>query len=89
MLLCFGVSWPVDIINTLRLRQSSGKSFAFMTLIGFGYLAGIASKIARASTTHQPLEFVTWFYVANALLVLTDILVSRRYLPRPKTSPLA
>jgi len=79
MLISFGVSWPVDIFHTLRIRQSSQKSFAFLCLIIVGYLAGIVSKIVRAHESAHGLEFVTWFYVANAILVLLDLLVSAYY----------
>jgi hypothetical protein len=72
MLICFGVSWPIDIAHTLRVKHTSKKSLAFLTLILIGYLAGIASKCAR-SAAGAPFEPVTWLYVVNLLLVATDM----------------
>ncbi|MEN6406946.1 MAG: hypothetical protein ABFC77_10805 [Thermoguttaceae bacterium] len=79
MLLCFGVSWPIDIVHTWRAKNVSGKSFWFMAIILAGYLAGIASKFLRAEVHHQPLEPVTWLYAANTALVAIDLIVSRRF----------
>ena len=45
MLLCFGASWPMNVIKSWRARTAKGKSVAFLCLILFGYVAGIASKL--------------------------------------------
>lgn len=76
MLVCFGISWPIDILHTLRLRNASGKSLLFMALIILGYLMGVASKFIRSHVGDQPLEPVTWLYAFNAVLVLADLVIS-------------
>jgi hypothetical protein len=79
MLVCFGISWPIDILHTLRVRRASGKSLLFMALIILGYLAGLASKYLRSVVGHQPLEPVTWLYALNTVLLLLDLALSYYY----------
>ena len=62
MLVCFGVSWPVSIAKTLRVRQVSGKSLGFLLLVFVGYLMGIAGKLAFTASGGPPLPWVTWLY---------------------------
>ncbi len=68
MILCFGISWPLSIIRSIRSRSTKGKSLLFMCFIAFGYVAGIASKIL--SHTYN-LAF--YFYFPNIIMVSTDI----------------
>jgi len=79
MLICFGISWPLDILNTLRIKQSTGKSQAFMALILVGYTAGIVAKVIISRANGAPLQAVTWLYALNMLFVIVDIVVSRYY----------
>lgn len=79
MLVCFGVSWPLDIINTLRKRQSGGKSQVFMAVIVAGYLAGVAAKVLAARADARPLPPVLWLYLVNIALVAADMAVTWRY----------
>ena len=44
MLLCFGASWPLNVIKSYKARTAKGKSLAFLLLIIIGYIAGITSK---------------------------------------------
>jgi lipopolysaccharide export LptBFGC system permease protein LptF len=83
MLVCFGVSWPVAILKTLRTRRVEGKSLAFLVLICTGYLAGIAAKFFRAAAPSGSLEPVTALYAVNAVLVAVDIALYLRFRPRP------
>lgn len=48
MIVSFGASWPMNIIKSYKARTTKGKSLAFLCLIFFGYIAGIASKFANA-----------------------------------------
>ena len=45
MLLCFGASWPFNIVKSYRSRTAGGKSIGFELLIMVGYLCGIAGKL--------------------------------------------
>jgi hypothetical protein len=88
MLICFGLSWPIDIVHTLRVKHASKKSLAFLTLIICGYGAGIASKFVRSAGGGQPLEPVTWLYAANVALVAVDLALSYYYQARgPAAGP--
>jgi len=73
MLLCFGVSWPVDIAKALRTRRTEGKSLGFLALIFAGYLSGLAAKVVRAADADAWPEPVTALYAINAVLVGVDI----------------
>ena len=45
MLLCFGASWPMNVIKSWKARTTKGKSLAFVCLILLGYVAGITAKL--------------------------------------------
>lgn len=79
MLICFGVSWPVAIIKTLRTRRVEGKSFAFLVLIEIGYLAGITAKITLAVESGTFPAWVIWLYAMNAVLVLVDMYLVKKF----------
>ncbi|CAM2795115.1 hypothetical protein [Slackia exigua] len=44
MLVCFGLSWPINAIKAYKAQTAAGTSWAFLALITFGYIAGIAAK---------------------------------------------
>lgn len=44
MLICFGVSWPVNAYKSYKARTAVGTSAVFLTLVTIGYLFGIAAK---------------------------------------------
>ena len=46
MLVCFGLSWPINAMKAWKARTAVGTSWAFLALITFGYIAGIAAKFA-------------------------------------------
>lgn len=73
MLICFGVSWPVDILKALRTRRTEGKSLAFMVLIFVGYLFGLTAKLVRAAQAQAAPEAVTALYAVNAVFIAVDI----------------
>jgi uncharacterized membrane protein len=87
MLICFGISWPVDILKALRTQRTEGKSLGFMSLILLGYLSGISAKLFRASGAGVGIEWVTLLYAFNALMVAVDIGLYLRFRPRPATLP--
>ena len=83
MLICFGISWPVDILKTWRAKRTEGKSLLFMTLILTGYLLGLSAKLVRAAQAGEAPELITGLYVLNALFIAADIALTRRYRLRP------
>jgi hypothetical protein len=68
MVVLFGVSWPASIIKSYRSRTTKGKSLAFLCLIFFGYIFGVASKLISGN-----IKYVVFFYILNTLMVGTDI----------------
>ena len=77
MLVAFGVSWPVDVMKTLRTRRTEGKSIAFMSLVFCGYVLGMSSKLAKAAGG-EPVEWVIALYIFNAVIIAVDIAVTMR-----------
>lgn len=67
MVVCFGFSWPFSIIKTVRVKNPTGKSYLFMSLIIIGYLAGCIHKLI------YDLDAAIWLYVLNTVLVATDM----------------
>ncbi len=70
MVICFGISWPVSIIKSLRSKTAKGKSFIFMLFVFIGYIFGISSKFAANKIT-----YVLIFYIINLIMVGTDIIL--------------
>ena len=69
MIVAFGLSWPNNIITTLRNKSTKGKSVAFLLLIDIGYVCGIASKLLSGNFAW----YVVFFYVLNFCMVSTDL----------------
>lgn len=67
MVVLFGVSWPINIIKSVKSRTAKGRSPWFLICIMLGYLAGIASKIVNNNIT-----YVFIFYVINLVMVIID-----------------
>ena len=68
MLVCFGFSWPINVIKAYRARTARGTSLAFIILIITGYLAGIAAKFLNGQ-----INYVLAVYVLNLAIVLTNV----------------
>ena len=75
MIVCFGVSWPLNIIKAWRARTAKGSSVQFYFLILVGYLFGIASKVIKLRAGVSTPGYVWFFYILNSLIVTTGILV--------------
>ena len=77
MILCFGASWPLNVIKSYKTRTTKGKSLPFLLLIFFGYIAGITSKLINAEymANFATKWYVLFFYVLNFLMVGLDLLL--------------
>ncbi len=75
MLIAFGFSWPNNILTTYKNKSTKGKSLAFLLLIDFGYLCGIAAKLLSASFAW----YVLFFYILNFCMVTADIVLYFHY----------
>ena len=78
MVLCFGISWPLNIVKAWRARSTKGTSVLFYLFIFLGYIAGIACKIMLAAQGKYTYNYVFFFYILNLLMVGTGILIYLR-----------
>ena len=51
MLICFGLSWPMNAYKNYKARTAAGTSWQFILLITLGYVAGIAAKFVSGTIT--------------------------------------
>ena len=73
MLICFGVSWPVAIIKTLRSKTVKGVSPFFYWFVFTGYVAGTMHKIIFS------FDLVIILYILNCFTVGTQIILYYYY----------
>lgn len=66
MLICFGLSWPMNIWKSWTTRSAVGKSLAFLLIVEVGYICGMLNKALVR------FDWVFFLYVLNFLMVGTD-----------------
>ncbi|MBQ3573639.1 MAG: hypothetical protein IJA16_03460 [Clostridia bacterium] len=71
MILLFGMSWPVNVIKSYKVRTTKGKSLIFLLLVFIGYIFGITGKLLFGSFKW----YVLFFYVLNFVMVGLDLLL--------------
>ena len=87
MLVCFGLSWPINVMKAIKARSAKSMSLPFILLIISGYVAGISAKLL----SHQ-INYVLVVYFINLAIVTVNLLIyfRNRHLDREteaKTSP--
>ena len=77
MIICFGASWPFNVIKSYKARTAKGKSLWFLCLIIFGYIAGIASKFLNEAymADFSTKWYVLFFYFLNLIMVTADLIL--------------
>ncbi len=82
MIISFGASWPLNVIKSYKARTAKGKSIAFICLIIFGYIAGIAGKLLNEAymSNFSKNWYVLFFYVLNLLMISADLVLYFRNL---------
>ena len=78
MLGCFGCSWPVSVVKSLRVKKVTGKSPLFLWLIVMGYLGGISFKLGRWDTDPAG-RWILALYLFNLSFVAIDTFLYYRY----------
>ena len=80
MIMSFGASWPMNVMQSYKARTTKGKSLAFLYLILFGYVAGIASKFVHEAymAAFAQKWYVLFFYVLNFVMVGADLILYYR-----------
>ena len=77
MVVSFGASWPFNVVKSYKARTTKGKSLLFLSLIFFGYIAGIASKFTNEAymADFASKWYVLFFYCLNLVMVGADLLI--------------
>ena len=70
MLICFGLSWPLNVIKNIKAKTAKGMSLPFILLIVTGYVAGITAKIITGQ-----INYVLAVYFINLTIVAVNIIV--------------
>lgn len=70
MLVCFGFSWPMNVIKAYKAGTAKGTSLPFILLIITGYIAGIAAKIVSGQ-----FNYVLIVYIINLVIVSMNVVV--------------
>ena len=70
MLICFGFSWPLNVIKAYKAGTAKGTSLPFILLIITGYIAGISAKIIS-----EQINYVLIAYIINLAIVSLNVAV--------------
>lgn len=70
MLVCFGFSWPLNVIKAYKAKTAKGTSLPFILLIITGYIAGITAKLISGQ-----INYVLIAYVVNLAIVSLNVIV--------------
>ncbi len=70
MLVCFGLSWPINVMKAIKARTAKNMSLPFILLIISGYVAGITAKIMS-----NQLNYVLIVYFINLAIVTVNLAV--------------
>ena len=70
MLVCFGFSWPLNVIKAYRAKTAKGTSLPFVLLIITGYIAGISAKLISGQ-----INYVLIAYILNLAIVSLNVIV--------------
>lgn len=70
MLLCFGFSWPLNVIKAYKAKTAKGTSLPFILLIIIGYIAGISAKLISGQ-----INYVLIAYILNLGIVSLNVIV--------------
>ena len=70
MLICFGLSWPLNVIKAYKAGTTKGSSLPFILLIITGYIAGITAKLISGQV-----NYVLIVYLLNLVIVSMNVVV--------------
>ena len=70
MLVCFGFSWPLNVIKAYKAKTAKGTSLPFILLIITGYIAGISAKLISGQ-----INYVLIAYILNLAIVSLNVIV--------------
>ena len=70
MLVCFGFSWPLNVMKAYKAKTAKGTSLPFIMLIITGYIAGISAKLISGQ-----INYVLIAYILNLAIVSLNVIV--------------
>ena len=70
MLICFGLSWPLNVIKAYKAKTAKGTSLPFILLIITGNIAGITAKLVTGQ-----INYVLIVYLLNLAIVTMNVVV--------------
>lgn len=70
MLVCFGFSWPLNVMKAYKAKTAKGTSLPFIMLIIIGYIAGISAKLISGQ-----INYVLIAYILNLAIVSLNVIV--------------
>lgn len=70
MLVCFGLSWPINAIKAYKARTAKSTSLPFILLIFVGYIAGISAKVVSGQ-----INYVFIVYLINIVMVSLNLVM--------------
>ena len=65
MLICFGLSWPVNAVRAWKAGTARSTSAFFLIIVMVGYAAGIVAKLLSPS--------YRWYVLAAYIINLVDV----------------
>lgn len=81
MLICFGFSWPLNVVKAYKAKTAKGTSLPFILLIIMGYIAGISAKMLSGQV-----NYVLIAYLINLAIVSMNVVVYFRNVSLDKKS---
>ena len=91
MLICFGLSWPINVWKNIKSKTAKNMSLRFVLLIIVGYIAGIIAKLSKGA-----INYVLVVYILNLAIVSVNVVfyfINKLYdqarLVAVKTAPVA
>ena len=70
MLICFGLSWPLNLVKSIKAKTAKATSLKFLILIFVGYICGIVAKFISGS-----INYVLIVYFLNLAVVGANLVV--------------
>ena len=70
MLVCFGFSWPLNVMKAYKAKTAKGTSLPFILLIVAGFIAGITAKVIT-----DQINYVLIAYIVNLAIVSLNIVI--------------
>lgn len=83
MLVCFGLSWPISVYKSIKVRTSVGKSAVFNIFLIIGYISGIVSKFIKMDNVMEGNNallkgifiFALVMYFINLVMIATNLVL--------------